>query len=140
MNDYVSLASHKNNAEDYQRAKELRKLAPITEQKLWNALRLVSKESSIRFRRQHPISPYIVDFVCLSARMIIEVDGLSHDARQDYDQKRDNFLRSQGFKILRFSNQQILENASGVADTIMNVINNAGDVPLPQPLPQGEGS
>ncbi len=140
MNDYVSLSIHKNNPEDYQRAKELRKLAPITEQKLWNALRLASKDSFIRFRRQHPISPYIADFVCLSARLIIEVDGFSHETQIEYDSKREAFLKKQGFKIIRFSNQQVLENTTAVAETIINAITNSDDIPLPQPLPQGEGS
>lgn len=140
MKDYVSLASHKNNSDDYQRAKQLRKLAPITEQKLWNALRLASKGSSVRFRRQHPITPYIVDFVCLSARLVIEVDGLSHDAQIKYDAVREAFLKSQGFQIIRFSNQQVLEDAPAVAETIMHSIINVADVPRPQPLPQGEGS
>ncbi|MBY0429096.1 MAG: DUF559 domain-containing protein, partial [Alphaproteobacteria bacterium] len=64
------------------------------EQKLWNSLRLASKSSSIRFRRQHPISPYIVDFVCLSARLVIEVDCFSHDAQIEYDAARETFLKS----------------------------------------------
>jgi primosomal protein N' (replication factor Y) len=78
------------------RAKALRKQSPKTERLLWNALSALRKETKLHFRRQHPLPPYIADFACIKAGLIVELDGMSHDARQIYDAKRDAILRDRG--------------------------------------------
>jgi very-short-patch-repair endonuclease len=99
------------------RARELRKNQTDAEQKIWNHLRLRQMEG-YKFRRQQPIGKYIVDFVCLEKRLIIEVDGGQHDDQGSYDAKRDSWLSSQGFRILRFWNNQIFNELVGVKETI----------------------
>ena len=70
-----------------------------------------------KFRRQVVIEPYIVDFVCLERRLIIEADGSQH-AESEYDRRRDAFLRAQDFSVLRFWNNDVLLRANGVSDAI----------------------
>jgi very-short-patch-repair endonuclease len=73
-----------------------------------------------RFRRQTPIKNYIADFVCFSANLIIELDGESHDfeERQKADQRRDAFFSGEGFRVLRFTNEQVMTNLEGVVEAI----------------------
>lgn len=77
---------------------------------MWNMLRDF-RERGARFRRETPIGPYIVDFAWLSARLVVEVDGDSHetDAGRAHDKRRDDFLKDQGFRVLRFDNSQVLD-------------------------------
>jgi len=111
------------NSRDYgQRAKALRKQAPKTERLLWNALSMLRLETGLRFRRQHPLPPYFADFVCVKARLIVELDGPSHDVRQDYDAKRETELRTQGWMIMRFSNEEIENNLEGVVLIIIEKV------------------
>ena len=70
-----------------------------------------------KFRRQFVIAPYIVDFICFERRLIIEADGSQH-AESEHDKRRDAFLHSQGFSVLRFWNNDVLENAGGVFEAI----------------------
>ena len=112
-------AAHKNDSNDYEKARVLRKTAPKAENELWYHLR---QQSEYKFRRQHPIHPYIADFVHLKSRMIIELDGPSHDAAEIYDRKRDQYLENLGYKVLRFTNDDILTNVEGVIRAIMKEI------------------
>jgi very-short-patch-repair endonuclease len=84
------------------------------ERLLWWAIR--RGESGTRFRRQHPIGPYIVDFVSLSARLIVEVDGEHHS--RETDGKRDSELERRGFRVLRFWNREVLRELDLVLDEI----------------------
>ena len=102
------------------RAKQLRKEAPLMERLLWEALRATAKNYGLRFRRQHAIPPYYIDFVCLKSKLAIEIDGPSHDARQDHDEERTFFLNDLGFKVLRFTNEDVHKNLEGVVETIVN--------------------
>jgi very-short-patch-repair endonuclease len=102
-----------------QRAKELRSNATDTERALWRVLR--DKQLGWRFRRQFVIAPYIVDFACPEPRVIIEADGGQHSAAGDHD-RRDAFLADKGWRILRFWNNDILENRDGVALRILEVL------------------
>ncbi|MFA4994325.1 MAG: DUF559 domain-containing protein [Bdellovibrionales bacterium] len=113
-------ASHKPKPTDYRRAKNLRRDSTDGEQVLWHELRLATKTTGISFRRQHPIHPYIADFVCLNARLIIEVDGTSHDTRLDKDKTRDEALQKMGYEVLRFTNEEVLKNREGVVSAILN--------------------
>jgi very-short-patch-repair endonuclease len=72
---------------------------------------------SFKFKRQFVIAPYIVDFVCFERRLIVEADGSQH-AESDYDARRDQFLRSEGFSVLRFWNNDVLQNPAGVFEII----------------------
>ena len=79
------------------------------ETKIWQRLR-AHRLSGFSFRRQFPVGSYVVDFVCLDARLIIEIDGGQHESDQAaYDAKRDTWLRGEGFRILRFWNNDVLK-------------------------------
>src|SRR5882724_8496594 len=100
------------------RAVELRKNSTQPEQLLWSTL-CRRQLGGLKFRRQHPIEPYIVDFYCATANLVIELDGESHDGRQEYDELRSEFLRSRGLKVLRLTNDDVLTNLDGVAEFIL---------------------
>src|SRR6266540_5202431 len=97
------------------RAKQLRQTMTRAETLLWRHLK-ANRMDGIGFRRQTPIRNYIVDFVCFSANLVIELDGESHDfeERQKADQRRDAFLAAEGFRVLRFTNEQVMSNLEGV--------------------------
>ena len=86
---------------------------------LWRYLK-ANRIDGIGFRRQTPIGNYIVDFVCFSAKLVIELDGETHDfeERQKADQRRDAFLAAEGFRVLRFTNEQVMSNLEGVVEAI----------------------
>jgi len=104
------------------RARQLRKSATTAEQRLWYALRLL-KPLGIHFRRQAPIGPYFPDFVCHRSKIVVELDGSQHaeEAAIEYDIARTKFLNSEGHRVLRFWNSQILEDHDGVIDDIVAV-------------------
>lgn len=96
-------------------AKRLRNNATEAEKYLWYMLR--SKNLGVKFRRQAVIGQFIVDFVCFENKLIVEVDGGQH-TRSEHDNARDQWLRDQGFKILRFWNHEVLGNRDGVLQKI----------------------
>jgi very-short-patch-repair endonuclease len=100
------------------RVKYLRENATEPERLLWAQLRR-KRAHDARFRRQYGIGPYIVDFVCLSARLIVEVDGDSHDQTFEADARRTEWLEGQQFRVLRFSNREVRDNLDGVVRSIM---------------------
>jgi very-short-patch-repair endonuclease len=112
-------ARHINAPLDYERAKDLRRKAPPAERLLWEALRQLPKDLALKFRRQHPIHPYIVDFACIACKLIVEIDGSSHDTRQGYDEERSNRLRILGYTVLRFTNEEVYRNREGVVREIV---------------------
>jgi primosomal protein N' (replication factor Y) len=91
------------------------------EKKLWYRLRLRQLENC-KFRRQHPIGPYIADFACIEKTLIIEVDGGQHNANQEQDSRRGAYLRKRGFRILRFWNHAVLQEMDSVLEIIANAI------------------
>ena len=103
------------------KARDLRKNQTDAEQRIWNHLRL-RQMGGYKFRRQQPIGKYIVDFVCLEKRLIIEVDGGQHDDQGLYDAKRDSWLSSQGFHILRFWNNEIFNELDAVKEKIFEIL------------------
>ncbi|MFZ1988733.1 MAG: endonuclease domain-containing protein [Alphaproteobacteria bacterium] len=107
------------------RVKFLRQNETHTERLLWAQLRK-KRVGDMRFRRQYPLGPYIVDFVCLPARLIIEVDGPSHDSTAENDERRAAWLLNQKFRVIRFSNRDILTNLEGAVRTIEVEIAGAG--------------
>ncbi|WP_316976761.1 endonuclease domain-containing protein [Shumkonia mesophila] len=98
-------------------ARRLRRNLTEAEARLWFHLRRKQLEGH-RFRRQVPIGPYIIDFVCLAERLLIEVDGGQHVEARKRDQRRTQWLESQGFRVLRFWNHDVLGNTDGVVETI----------------------
>lgn len=99
------------------RARELRRGQTDAEGLLWQVLRRRGLEG-YRFRRQQPIGPYIGDFVCMSERLVVELDGEQHAERRERDLERDAYLERQGFRVLRFWNREVFEDCSAVADGI----------------------
>jgi very-short-patch-repair endonuclease len=125
------------------RAKQLRQTMTRAETLLWRYLK-ANRIDGLGFRRQVPIRNSIVDFICMSAKIIVELDGESHDfeERQKADQTRDAFFVSEGFQILRFTNQQVMSHLEGVVETIRQAaIDRLRGLPLSPTLPhQGGGS
>jgi very-short-patch-repair endonuclease len=102
-------------------ARELRNNATEAERRLWLHLRRCQL-GGFKFRRQRPIGRYICDFVCLEASLIVELDGSQHVMQLPYDLNRDAFLRSVGYRVLRFWNGQVLAETEGVVDTIYEAL------------------
>ena len=91
------------------------------ERLLWNHLRLRQIDGN-RFRRQQPLGGYIVDFVCLEKRLIVEVDGGQHSEQKTYEEKRTDWLRSQGFVVLRFWDDEVLKQLDNVKEAIWKAL------------------
>jgi very-short-patch-repair endonuclease len=98
-------------------AKTLRKRSTDAELLLWQRLRARRLEV-IKFRRQQPVEDFVVDFLSFEKRIIIELDGGQHAENRQKDRQRDRFLTQAGFKILRFWNNEVLENMDGVLERI----------------------
>lgn len=98
------------------RARELRRNRTDAEDKLLRALR--GKLPQYKWRFQVPFYPYYADIVCVSAKLIIEIDGGQHDARRAYDEHRTRFLNSQGYRVLRFWNNDMHGNMDGVLQSV----------------------
>jgi very-short-patch-repair endonuclease len=98
-------------------ARELRNNATEAERLLWKHLRR-RQLHGMKFRRQRPIGRYVCDFECLEAALVVELDGSQHLAQVPYDANRDAFLRSAGFRVLRFWNGDVLCEIRAVVDTI----------------------
>jgi very-short-patch-repair endonuclease len=101
------------------RARALRAAQTEVESRLWQRLRNRQLEGA-KFRRQHPIGLYIADFFCLEARLIIELDGSQHgeEHEQQADERRTEYLESNGYRVLRFWNEEVLDDIDGVLETI----------------------
>ena len=123
------------------RAKALRRGQTEAEKTLWSALR-VGRLCGHKFRRQQPIGPFIADFVCQAARLIVELDGSQH-LDSVHDRCRDAFLRSRGYRVLRFWNSDLQTNRAGVLEAILAAVSDplpptAAQWAPPSPL-KGEG-
>lgn len=99
------------------RARRLRKAPTRAEEVLWSLVRDRAVEG-LRFRRQVPIGQYVVDFACLSARLVVEADGGIHDLRTFDDARRDRWLKGEGFMVLRVRNADILSRPTDVLAAI----------------------
>ena len=112
------------------RARKLRENQTDVEGKLWSRLR-DRQLSGVKFRRQHPIGPFIVDFYCLERGLIVELDGSQHVQRNTGDKRRTRFLEGLGYRVLRFWNNDVLSNFDGVLERVSEAL----DGPHPPPLP-----
>ena len=102
-------------------ARDLRRNLTDAERALWRHLRQ-RQIAGLKFRRQHPIDHYILDFVCLEARLVIELDGGQHADRQGEEQERTAWLKARGYRVLRFWNTQVLGNPEGVLELILRAV------------------
>jgi very-short-patch-repair endonuclease len=122
------------------RARTLRRDLTKAERIIWYGLRAHRLEGA-SFRRQTPIGPYIVDFVSHEAKLIIEIDGGQHfeDRQEARDKRRDAFLAAKGFRVIRFSNHDVMTNRLGVLQTIATAVREAIAPSLPSPASGGGG-
>lgn len=120
-------------------AKDKRNHMTEAESVLWSFLK--SKSLGVRFRRQHPIAGYIPDFVCLSKRLIVEIDGGYHyvDSQILSDEERTNYLNEKGFEVIRFTNDEVLNNTIDVVEEIKRIIMNKDSILSCPPPSEGLG-
>ena len=111
------METHRTRKPTLQKARKLRSEMTEAEKRVWYHL-CGRRFSGINFRRQVPIGPYITDFACLSARIIIELDGGQHDARSQQDARRTAWLETQGYRVIRFWNNEVFENLDAVLSPI----------------------
>lgn len=100
------------------RARAMRRDDTSAEARLWNALR-ARRLGGWRWRRQVPKGPYILDFLCVEAGLVVELDGGQHSDQVEYDARRTGYLESLGLRVIRFWNSAVLENRDGVCLTIV---------------------
>ncbi|MGE3149845.1 MAG: endonuclease domain-containing protein [Pseudorhodoplanes sp.] len=120
------------------RARSLRRETTDAERIIWSALR-AHRLNSASFRRQTPIGPYVADFVCHEARLIVEIDGGQHFEPEQIrkDAKRSAFLEAKGYRILRFTNHDVMINRQGVLESIAAAIENTPSPTLPRKRGRG---
>jgi very-short-patch-repair endonuclease len=118
------------------RAREMRAAPTEAERKLWWHLRYRSSVPETHFRRQVRLGRYIVDFASHGARLVVEVDGGQHAEQSASDAERTRFIESEGYRVLRFWNNDVLSNINGVLEVIQSAITTT---PTPNPSPQGGG-
>ena len=99
------------------RARQLRRDGTDAERLFWSKVRDRQLHNA-KFRRQHPIGPYVADFVCLRHRLVIELDGGQHNSDPTKEAERTRFIEAEGFRVLRFWNNEALENLDGVLEAI----------------------
>jgi very-short-patch-repair endonuclease len=115
------------------RARELRGDMTEAETKLWWRLRQ-RQLNGHRFKQQVPIGPYIVDFACLAAKLVIEVDGGQHVDSVDHDERRTAWLEERGYRVLRFWNPEVLASTDEVLEAVLRAL---PATPPPRPSPSG---
>lgn len=122
-----------------ERSRRLRRDATHPEQVLWYALR-GRQVAGHKFRRQHPIGGFIVDFCCVEASLVVEVDGRSHEGRQQEDAARQASIESLGYRVIRVGNDDVLENLEGVVEMIARSLGEGDGSPSPSPSLPGRGT
>ena len=122
-------------------ARKLRRQATPAERAFWT-LAHTWRQEGWHFRRQFQLGSYYVDFACIAASLIVEIDGDSHgaDLAMSNDAVRDDYLRGRGFTVMRFSNRDVLTNAEGVFSVVASHLETPAPVPPPPPSPRGGGS
>jgi len=117
-------------------ATTLRKEMTKAEACLWKYVLRARQMKGYEFRRQRPVLNYIADFMCKDLRLVIEVDGITHDNKLERDSRRDDTLRQSGFYVFRFTDEEVLTNIRGVAREIERIIEEIK--PPPAPPPEGD--
>ena len=120
-----------------------RQMSDEYETTMWQLLRN-RQRCGMKFRREHPVGTYTTDFCCTEVKLVVEIDGSSHQTEEaaQYDRRRDEWMRSQGYEVLRFTCGEVMEQTERVLDSIDKTLCARADQPLtPDPSPQrGEGS
>jgi very-short-patch-repair endonuclease len=106
-------------------ARQMRREQTAPEEHLWSHLRN-RRLAGFKFRRQAPIDRFVVDFLCTTAKLIIEVDGPTHDTRAESDAGRTKVLSTMGYLVLRFDNEDVRTNIDGVLDEIFHTLEQRG--------------
>jgi very-short-patch-repair endonuclease len=126
------------------RSRGLRRTAAEAEKILWRELRN-RKLEGFKFRRQFWIGPFVADFACIEAKLVVEADGSQHGENREYDVRRDAYLRNEGYQVVRVWNNEVMGNLEGVLKAIRAAL--LERVPSPShashgalPLPRGEGN
>jgi crossover junction endodeoxyribonuclease RuvC len=109
--------------------RRLHRNATEAEKRVWHLLR--SLQTGAKFRRQQPIEGYVVDFVSFEHRLVIEIDGGQHADPDDYEARRTRCLLGNGFRILRFWDNEVIENEEGVSERIVEALLHAAPAPSP---------
>ncbi|WP_420606553.1 endonuclease domain-containing protein [Novosphingopyxis sp.] len=117
------------------RARELRNAATAAERELWKYLS--RRQLGYKFSRQMPVGPYFADFLCRDTKLIIEIDGFSHDLTIAKDASRTAWLEREGYRVMRFTNEDVFSNVEGVVTFIRLFLER--DQSHPRPLPQAGG-
>ena len=115
------------------KARNLRSRSTDCEHELWRYLRNRGLDG-FKFRRQFPIVGYVVDFVCLECNLVVELDGSQHSEQEAYDRDRAGILKKNGYRILRFWNNELLERRDDVLSEILKHLEEVVAPPSPQPL------
>ncbi len=110
---------HRTLPHTLQRTRALRSPLTPPEAKLWSRLRN-RQLGGFKFRRQHPIGSYVVDFCCAERRLTVELDGDSHIEQEEYDKKRTSWLIEQGYQEIRFWNREVMQNLDAVLERILD--------------------
>lgn len=118
--------------------RKLSNSATDAERQLWQYLRGRQMEGC-KFRRQHPFGDYILDFVCLERKLVIELDGGQHADDVQYDHSRSQRLEQSGFTVIRFWNNEVFDNIEGVVEVIQNMLSLKAASSPPNPPLEGEG-
>lgn len=100
---------------------ELRKKPTLAERKLWSRIR--NDQLGVKFRRQHAVGNFIPDFVCIEKKLIIELDGSQHLEQEEYDEERTKYLEVEGYKVIRFWNNDVMNRIDSVLTVILDTAN-----------------
>jgi very-short-patch-repair endonuclease len=123
-------------------ARTLRKGPTDAERKIWQVLRSL-KPLGVHFRRQAPIGSFIADFAWYAGRLVVEIDGGQHaQSQRAYDERRTSWVKSQGYRVLRFWNNDVLKSPHDIGEAILAAVRESGALsenPTPDPSPQGGG-
>ena len=123
----------KRHVETRNRAKRLRADLTAPERRLWNAIR--ANRVGVKFQRQVVLAPYIADFAARSERLVIELDGDTHAGREAHDAARTTVLEKRGYRLIRFTNSDVMDNLDGVVRAILIALGRDADGPLSPTLP-----
>lgn len=110
----------RSNPKTMNLAGKLRKNLTPAERKLWSRIR--NDQLGVTFRRQHAVGNFIPDFVCIERKLILELDGSQHLEQKEYDDERTRFLEAEGYKVIRFWNNDVMKNMDGVILAIIHAM------------------
>src|SRR5215468_3506904 len=118
------------------RARDLLRTGSLAERICWDLLR-GRKLHGLKFRRQHPIGPYFADFACVSKKLVIEIDGHHHADQMEADMRRTALMESQGWRVVRFGANEVVQNPEGIWASIQLLIDDSASPPLLASPPSG---